>query len=307
MEIFTHILLNNVVPLSIMITIGFILQRTFKLDMHTLSKLNFYLLSPAVLFTMLYESTFTAEIAFQVIGFFVIFYALLWGTVELFMRLRGLKSGMRSAMRNSVIFYNSANFAIPLNQLVFASNPFTMAVQLIIMMFQSVLPNTLGIYLINADRMSVKDALKVVFTFPAVYVLPLALVFKMLHIPIPQPIYAPLEYITQAFVAMALVTLGAQLGNMKWSSSKIDLLSVSVALRLVVSPALGFLVVWILGFEGLLAQALILSCAVPTSLSSMLLAVEFDNEPDFASQAVFMSTLLSIITVTVVIALIQGL
>jgi predicted permease len=307
MEIFTHILLNNVVPLSIMITIGVILQRTFKLDMHTLSKLNFYLLSPAVLFTMLYESTFTAEIAFQVVLFFFIFYALLWGTVEIFMYLRRLKGGMRSAMRNSVIFYNSANFAIPLNQLVFASNPFTMSVQLLIMMFQSVLPNTLGIYLINADRMSVKDALKVVFTFPAVYVLPLALMFKMFHIPIPQPIYAPLEYISQAFIAMALVTLGAQLGNMKWSLSKIDLLSVSVALRLIVSPALGFLVVWMLGFEGLLAQALILSCAVPTSLSSMLLAVEFDNEPDFASQAVFMSTLLSIITVTVVIALIQGL
>ena len=307
MEIFTHILLNNVVPLSIMITIGVILQRTFKLDMHTLSKLNFYLLSPAVLFTMLYESTFTAEIAFQVILFFVIFYLLLVAVVEGFMIFRRLRGGMRSAMRNSVIFYNSANFAIPLNQLVFASNPFTMSVQLIIMVFQSILPNTLGIYMINASRMSVKEALKVVFTFPAVYVLPIALVLKLFDVPIPQPIYTPLEYISQAFIATALMTLGAQLANMKWSVSKLDLLSASVFMRLLVSPALGFLVVWILGFEGLLAQALVLSCAVPTSLSSMLLAVEFDNEPDFASQAVFVSTVASIVTVTFVIALIQGL
>ncbi|MHB1685161.1 MAG: AEC family transporter, partial [Bacilli bacterium] len=43
--------------------------------------------------------------------------------------------------------------------------------------------------------------------------------------------------------------------------------------------------------------------AVPTSLNSMLLAVEFDNEPDLASQVVFSSTLFSIFTVTGVIAL----
>jgi len=307
MQIFTHILLHNVVPLSIMITIGVILQKAFKLDIRTLSKLNFYFFSPAVLFTMLYESTFTADIAFQVILFFVIFYLILVAVVEIFMIFRRLRGGMRSAMRNSVIFYNSANFAIPLNQLVFASNPFTMSVQLIIMVFQSILPNTLGIYMINASRMTVKEALKVVFTFPAVYVLPIAIVLKLFNVPIPQPIYTPLEYISQAFIATALMTLGAQLANMKWSVSKLDLLSVSVIMRLLVSPALGFLVVWMLGFDGLLAQALVLSCAVPTSLSSMLLAVEFDNEPDFASQAVFVSTVASIVTVTFVIALIQGL
>ena len=34
----------------------------------------------------------------------------------------------------------------------------------------------------------------------------------------------------------------------------------------------------------MMAKALIVSSAVPTSLSSVLLAVEFDNEPEFASQ-----------------------
>ncbi|MCI3921584.1 AEC family transporter [Paenibacillus sp. TRM 82003] len=307
MSIFMHILLQNVIPLSIMIGLGVLLQRIFKLDIRTLSKLNFYFFSPAVIFTMLYESTINAEIAFQVLGFFVVFYLLLMGVVEAYIRLKRLRGGLPSAMRNSVIFYNSANFAIPLNQLVFASHPFTMSVQLIIMVIQSLLPNTFGIYTINAQRMSVKEALKVVFTFPAIYVVPVAILLKSFAVPIPQPIYTPLEYISQAFIATALLTLGCQLGNMKWSLDRFDLLFVSNAMRLLISPALGFLVVWMLGFEGLLAQALVLSCAVPTSLSSVLLAVEFDNEPDFASQAVFSSTVLSIFTVTIVIALIQGL
>lgn len=307
MSIFTHILLNNVVPLSIMIGIGAVLERVFKLDIRTLSKLNFYFFSPALLFVMLYESTITVDIALQVLLFFIIFYAMLLAVVEIVIRLRRLSDGMPSAMRNSVIFYNSANFAIPLNQLVFANNPFTLSVQLIIMVMQSILPNTFGIFTINLQRMRIKDALKVVFTFPAIYVVPLALLLKGFDVPIPDPLYTPISYIAQAFVATALVTLGVQLGQMKWNVSHFNLLFYSNFLRLLVSPALGFLVVWMLGFEGLMAQALVLSCAVPTSLSSMLLAVEFKNEPEFASQAVFTSTVLSIFTVTAVIALTRGL
>lgn len=306
-NIFLHILTQNVIPLSVMIGLGFALQRAFKLDIRTLSKLVFYFFSPAVVFTMLYESTFTAEIAFQVLVFFLLFYTMLIAVTELIIRLRRLGGGTSVAMRNSVLFYNSANFAIPLNQLVFAGNPFTMSIQLIIMVFQNLLPNTLGIFMVNAGRMKAKEALKVVFTFPAVYCVPFALIMKAYEVPIPQPLMTPLEYITQGFIAVALLTLGAQLGTMKWSLKRFDLVFLSNTLRLLVSPALGFLTVWVLGYEGLLAQALVLSCAVPTSLSSMLIAVEFDNEPDFASQTVFTSTVFSIVTVTVVIALLQGL
>lgn len=307
MAIFTHILLHNVIPLSIMIGFGIALQRAFHLDIRTLSKLNFYFLSPAMLFTMIYESTFTAAIVGKVLLFFFLFYLSLIAVTEIVIRLRRISGGMPSAMRNSVIFYNSANFAIPLNQLVFAANPFTMSIQLIIMVFQSVLPNTLGIYMINAHKMKAAEALKIVLTFPTIYVVPFALLMKSFEVPIPEPIYTPLTYIAQAFIAMALMTLGAQLGSMKWSLSKFDLLFFSNSLRLLVSPAIGFLIVWALGYDGLLAQALVLSCAVPTSLASVLLAVEFDNEPDFASQAVFSSTVLSIFTVTLVIMLMQGL
>ncbi|WP_199615318.1 AEC family transporter [Paenibacillus alkalitolerans] len=306
MSYFLHILLYNVIPLSIMISVGAVLQRAFKLDIRTLSKLNFYLFSPAILFVMLYESTFTVTVLLEVLLFFVLFYAALIAVVEAVMRLRGFQGGMRGAMRNSVIFYNSANFAIPLNQLVFANNPFTLSVQLIIMVIQSVIPNTFGIYSVNAHRMELRQILRTILTFPVIYIVPLAFLFKFAQIPVPESVYIPLEYISQGFIATALVTLGAQLGNMKWSISMSDVL-LSNALRLLVSPAIGFGIVLLLGYHGPLAQALVLSCAVPTSLSSVLLAVEFENEPDFASQAVFSSTLFSIVTVTFVIAFIGGL
>lgn len=304
MNYFFHILLNNIIPLTVMIAVGVLLQRLFKLDMKTLSKLNFYLFSPAVIFKMLYESEISVSILFQVLLFFLFFFVSLFILVEIAMYIRRYKGGMRSAMRNSVIFYNSANYAIPLNQLVFIGDTFTMSIQIIIMMMQNLLPNTYGVYSVNAHKQQFRQTLKTMLSLPAIYVIPLAFIMKGFQLGVPEPIYISLDYIVGGFVATALLTLGAQLGAMAWKIKFSDVL-LSNTLRLLVSPALGFLIVLLMGIEGIMAQALVLSCAVPTSLSSVLLAVEFDNEPEFASQAVFSSTVCSIFTVTLVIYLIQ--
>src|SRR5690606_17566033 len=104
--------------------------------------------------------------------------------MEIIMRLRRYHAGMKSAMRNSVLFYNSANYAIPLNQLVFVNDPFTLSIQIIIMMMQSLLPNTYGIYSVNSHRMNLKDTLKVIASMPTIYVIPLALIMRWLDVPI---------------------------------------------------------------------------------------------------------------------------
>jgi len=301
---FVYILLNNVVPLSLLIALGVILQKSFQLDIKTLSKLNFYLFSPAIMFQMLYESQLSFKVMSQVLLFFFVFFFASFGLVEIVMRIRGYKGGMRSAMRNSVIFYNSANYAIPLNQLVFVGDPFTLSIQIIIMMMQSLIPNTYGVYAVNAHRQKLKDTLKTILSMPVIYVIPIALIMRGFHIPVPQPLYISIDYIAKGFIATALTTLGVQLGSMKWQLKLKDV-AISNFLRLCAGPLLGFLIVWAFGFEGDMAKALILSCAVPTSLSSVLLAVEFDNEPEFSSQAVFSSTVFSIFTVTFVIYLLQ--
>ncbi|MBD2861471.1 MULTISPECIES: AEC family transporter [Paenibacillus] len=304
MSYFVYILLNNVVPLSLLIALGVILQKSFQLDIKTLSKLNFYLFSPAIMFQMLYESQLSFKVMSQVLLFFFVFFFASFGLVEIVMRIRGYKGGMRSAMRNSVIFYNSANYAIPLNQLVFVGDPFTLSIQIIIMMMQSLIPNTYGVYAVNAHRQKLKDTLKTILSMPVIYVIPIALIMRGFHIPVPQPLYISIDYIAKGFIATALTTLGVQLGSMKWQLKLKDV-AISNFLRLCAGPLLGFLIVWAFGFEGDMAKALILSCAVPTSLSSVLLAVEFDNEPEFSSQAVFSSTVFSIFTVTFVIYLLQ--
>lgn len=297
---FLHILVYNVFPLGVLIGIGVVLYKLFKLDIKTLSKLNFYLFSPAIIFLMLYESNISIEVLIQVLLFFFLYMISLIVLVEITIRLRRYDGAMRSAMRNSVLFYNSANYGIPLNQLVFAFNPVTLSYQIIIMMMQALIPNTYGVYSVNSHKQKLKATIRTILSLPVIYVIPFAFLMRGLNVPIPKPIYIPIEYVAQGFIAIALITLGVQLGSMRWVIRFSDVL-LSNFLRLCLGPVIGFLIVFAMGLDGLMAQALIISCAVPTSLSSVLLAVEFDNEPEFASQAVFSSTVLSIITVTTVI------
>ncbi|MBB6672510.1 AEC family transporter [Cohnella nanjingensis] len=305
MTIFLTILRDNVLPISILIAIGILLQRSFKLDIRTLSKLNFYLFSPAIMFKLLYGTAISMQLFGQVILFFVLFMALQYGLVEAVVRIRRYRPGMRSAMRNSVLFYNSANYGIPLNQLAFANNPYTLSVQVLIMMMQSLIPNTYGVYNVNAHKANWREIRRVILSMPVIYVIPLALAMRYFEVPLPDSAGTAVEYLSNAFIGTALITLGVQLGNMSWAIRRTMLADVSTAvlLRLVAGPLLAWLTVALMGMEGLMASALIVSSAVPTSLSSVLLAVEFDNEPAFASQSVFVSTVLSTVTVAVVIAL----
>ncbi|WP_200966491.1 AEC family transporter [Insulibacter thermoxylanivorax] len=307
MSIFLHILVNNVLPLTVMIVIGIILQKAFSLDIKTLSKLNFYLFSPAVIFNLLYTTEISAMLVGQVLLFFFLFMFAQYLVLELVIRLRGYKGGMIASMRNSVLFYNSANYGIPLNQLAFAGNAYTLSIQILIMMMQSLIPNTYGIYAVNAHRAKFRDIWRTIVSMPVIYVIPLAFLLRGFEVQIPDFLATPIGYLSNAFIGTALITLGVQLGSMSWriSRSLATDISISCTLRLVVGPMLAWVIVTLLGLPDLMSAALIVSSSVPTSLSSVLLAVEFDNEKEFASQAVFVSTLCSIITVTGVIYLLD--
>ncbi|WP_139995773.1 AEC family transporter [Paenibacillus paridis] len=313
MSIFLHILMSNVLPMVIMIGLGIVIQRAFKLDIKTLSKLNFYLFSPAIMFNLLYKTDISASVIGKVLFFFILFMVAQYLIVEAVIRLRSYQPSMKSAMRNSVLFYNSANYGIPLNQLAFAGNEKTLAIQVLIMMMQSLIPNTYGIYNVNAHKADMRTIMRTILSMPIIYVIPIAFLLRGFEVAIPQPIATPLGYLSDAFIGTALITLGVQLGNMEWKIKRSLLIDVSISgiLRLVAGPLLAWLIVWLmqmntlLGIDKLTAAALIVSSAVPTSLSSVLLAVEFDNEAEFASQSVFVSTIISILTVTAVIFFLQ--
>jgi predicted permease len=117
---------------------------------------------------------------------------------------------------------------------------------------------------------------------------------------LPAPINSSLNILATGTVPVALIALGAQMATLR-SHPFSRALSLTLVLRLCIGPLIGFALVVLLGIKGELAPAIIVSTSFPTAVNSALLAIEFDNEPDFAAASVFYSTLLSAVTVSLVI------
>ena len=117
-----------------------------------------------------------------------------------------------------------------------------------------------------------------------------------------ETILSSMDILGSGLVPLALVTLGAQLANTKFSF-KLPRVYISNVMRLIISPIIAFGLTQLMGLHGIVGQVLVICSAAPTAVNSVLIALEYDNEPDYAAQAIFTSTIFSSFTVTLVIYL----
>ena len=308
MEIFLFILLHNILPIFVVIIVGFILGKKFKLDVKTLSKLNFYVFVPSFIFTDLYKSDISLKLMDVVLVTALVFICNLI-IPFIISKVRKHDRDFVGAMTNSICLFNSGNIGIPLVTLVFSSAPFiiggktpylalALTCQILIMTFQTIMSNTLGF--INAGRATVdlKTAIIRVLKMPAIYAIALAFLLKLVPYDLVNiPVWPSLTYMGDALIPVALITLGIQLSKTKFKLSNPDVY-ISNFFRLIISPLLALVFIYILGLHGIMAEVLIIVLSGPTAVNAALIAVEYDNHPHFVSQAVFTSTLFCSITMT---------
>ena len=101
--------------------------------------------------------------------------------------------------------------------------------------------------------------------------------------------------------AVLMVLLGLQLGHSRWQGQTLAL-SLSNVMRLVAAPAIALGFSFIFGLQGFARQAGITESAMPTAVVTTVLATEYNVEPSFVSTVVFVSTILSPLTVTPLLA-----
>jgi malate permease and related proteins len=302
MSILFHILLDIIFPIFVLIGVGVILQRVSKLDLSTLSTLTVYFLLPAVCFVNIYESKMSGELISQTLVFLFLFNILLIIISMVIAKMNRFDRKLTATFKNSMVLSNSGNYGLPVSELVFAANPAGMTIQIIISIFQNLLTFTYGFFNSVSAQSSGIDILRKIMHLPVIYALVLAILLKWLHVEIPEFLWGPIQNSSNAFLAVALVTLGAQVAYLKITRISRPIVWI-VTGRLIISPIIGLLVIIILGLTDITAQALFIASSFPSSRNSALLALEYDNYPEYASQAVLLTTIISSFTVAVVVYL----
>lgn len=294
---------NIILPIFIPIGAGYLLQRKFPLNVATLTKIQFYIFIPALLFTTMYKTELNSTLLQDLILANLVLFALLWVACLVCARVLKLDANKRSAFINSVCFYNSGNYCIPLVQLMYHT-AFAFSVQIVVMLIQQLLTNTIGVMNASSSNRSWKQAVLDNFRMPMTYAVLLAILCRWLNIDVPKPLWTSMDLMAQGLVPTALITLGAQLASTRLYVRNFRVL-VSNAMRLLAGPLLAASVCWVWGIHGVVAQVMVICAAAPSAVNTVLLAIEYKSDPEFASQTVFLSTLLSALTMPIVIALVQ--
>lgn len=304
MGYFIYILINIITPIFLQIGVGYYLCKRLSIDTSTLAKVQFYIFIPALLFVKMYESTLDGNLIVSIGLHSFVLFVVLYLFSFIITKLCKLSRDTTSAFINSICFYNSGNYCIPLVQILF-NNPGAMSIQLFIMMFQNIATNTVGVVNTKSGEKEMRQGLLEVLKVPMLYAVIAALLLKSLNIKIWTPLWFSLDSLGKGLVPLALVTLGAQLAKHKFTLSYSSRVYCSNFIRLIVSPALAYLLVLLMGIHGEAAQILIISSAAPTAVNAVLLAIQYGREPEYASQVTLTSTLFSAFTVSLTIFLVM--
>ena len=295
------ILFNITLPIFVLVGVGVIFDKAFDVDLRTLTRLLFYVFSPAIVFSTLVESSLSlSELAS--IGLYEVLHALVMFAVGFGLFSVKPFRDRRTILTMGGVFTNSGNYGFPLMLLAFGD--YGLSVVAVVLITQAILLNSFGLLFLLGDSSTVKQSVKEMLKIPVTYALILGLIVRGIGLELPTLISVPLEHFTTGFIALALVTLGVQLNRSEIVGDILPMTGI-VGVRLMISPLVSAGLTLLLGFPADLTAVLIVAGGLPAAVNVFILANEFKRNPSFASRMVFWTTLLTAISLPVLLLIVR--
>jgi predicted permease len=253
------------------------------------TKIVMYVGAPSLVFASLTSlhitpgtfGSISAAAAISLVIYLVLGYA--------FLRVTGMK--IRPYL-STLAFANIGNMGLPICLFAYGQEGLALALGFFVVIGAA--QNTLGIWLM-AGSSSLKSLLKL----PLIYAVPLGLAFAIPGIQPPAWLYNSTQLMGQLTIPLMLIALGASLARLRFHALGRPFLISFV--RLVMGVAVGFLVSWLMGFEGPERGVTILESAMPVAVMNYLFAERYGQEPEDVAGIVTVSTVMSYVTLPIVL------
>lgn len=142
-----------------------------------------------------------------------------------------------------------------------------------------------------------KGVLKKILTHPCIVAVVLGMILMISQIQLPEGIVQTLRYAGNANTVLSMIVIGNILAEVK-ASEILDLKAWWFCLiRLVLIPLLVFAGCHIAGIDELVSQLSVVLAGMPAAATTAILAAKYDRDAHFAAKIIFLSTLLSMLSV----------
>jgi hypothetical protein len=291
-----------ILPVFLIILAGYILEKRMDLPLAPLSDVSLFLFSPCLVFSALIEREISYSMAGDLFLFMILYTVALLAVAFLAGRFMKMEGDARGALCLSTAMMNVGNFGLPLSYFAFGDRGLEASI-LIFVMFNLSL-GTVAIMIAQGSGAPLRRILLNTCKIPIFHAVLLAFCLKYLQLEVPGFLLRPVGLLGQAAIPLMLVLLGMQLARTQFQGNT-SFISVSVLLRLVLAPLLAMGIASLLGIKGLTRDVVILQTSTPSAVLPLLYALRFNTRPDLLAGAIFATTLLSALSLTVILYLQQ--
>lgn len=266
-----------------------------QIDPRSLGRVVFYVFSPVLIFDLLLNNQLKINEAAIVIVFalcFILFMGVITYLLGYFFKL---ERPALIAILITTMFANTGNYGLPLVSFAFGEQALSYAG--IYFATTTLLFYTLGVFLASLGHMSFKEALLGLLKIPTLYAVLLAILINALSIQIPTPVSRAVDLAAGGSIPLMLILLGVQLTSLEFSDNQ-RALQLSVGLRLIVAPLVALLFAGLFGLQTIPRQASVTEASMPGMVSATVLATEYNLDTRLVTAVIFISTLLSPLTLT---------
>lgn len=294
-----EIFLNNLLPIFIVAGVGYLVSRFIDLEARTLSQLILYVFSPCLIFTLITQSELNTGDLLRMMLLASLLIGLLGCLTWVAGKLLRLERRILSGVMLASMFMNAGNYGLPV--VLFAFGETALGYASLFFVTNAALASTLGVVVASAGSTDLLAAFRNLFKLPTLYALVAAVIILRAGWQIPLPVGRAVKLLGDASIPAMLVMIGMLFRKVKWNGQLLPI-ALASGMRLLVSPALTIALIPLFGVMGPARQAGILESAMPTAILTTVLATEFEAEPVFVTSTVFVTTLLSPLVLTPLLA-----
>lgn len=290
-----------ILPVFIIFFIGYIGQKLIGFDIKSISTAALYLMSPFLAFRTFYANELTMDY-FYIILFCIILMIVLLIVVWISALTMKATRPQLSAMILGGVFMNSGNYGAPVVLFAFGAVAFDYAV--IMMVFQSLLMNSVGIFFASIggkEKATLGQSVQRVIRMPLIYAAFLGIGLQLTSLTIPKPLMEGISLVADASIPTVMLVLGMQLAAISRKRVAYRYVSAVTVIRMVLSPLIAAGILYFMPVSDLLKAVIILQAAMPAAANTTMFALQFGTEPDLVSFTTFITTLISIITIPIVL------
>jgi hypothetical protein len=278
-------LLGIILPVFLVIALGYAYARRAKPDMTWVNRINMNVLAPALIFSSLSSKDFdlVSSLGLMLGAFGVVAGSglLAWPFAKL------LHEDVRTFVP-PMMFNNCGNMGLPLAVLAFGQTG--LAAMVALFTISNLLHFTVGLHIVSRQA-----AFWPVFRSPVVIATFVGFAFAIAHPPIPDWLMLAIKMTGDAMIPLVLISLGVRMATVSWGGWNLGIIGALVCP--LTGIAMAALLAPVLGLTHEQQGLLILFGCLPPAVFNFMVAEQYNQEPTKVASIVLVGNLAALVFV----------